>query len=141
MAADQMGDRETVERLGEAKGKILGELEKVIVGQKVIIEQLLIALLCGGHCLLVGVPGLAKTLLINTLAKALDLTFNRVQFTPDLMPSDITGTEDLGGGHVHGSQSLPVREGTDLCECGSGRRDQSNSAQNTGCAPPGHAGA
>ena len=95
MAADQMGDRETVERLGEAKGKILGELEKVIVGQKVIIEQLLIALLCGGHCLLVGVPGLAKTLLINTLAKALDLTFNRVQFTPDLMPSDITGTEIL----------------------------------------------
>ncbi len=95
MAADQMGDRETVERLVEAKGKILGELEKVIVGQKEIIEQLLIALLCGGHCLLVGVPGLAKTLLINTLADALDLTFNRIQFTPDLMPSDITGTEIL----------------------------------------------
>jgi MoxR-like ATPase len=69
------------------------ELAKVIVGQETIIEQLLIALLARGHCLLVGVPGLAKTLLIKTLAEVLDLTFNRIQFTPDLMPSDITGTE------------------------------------------------
>jgi MoxR-like ATPase len=69
------------------------ELGKVIVGQEAIIEQLLIALLSRGHCLLVGVPGLAKTLLIKTLAEVLDLTFNRIQFTPDLMPSDITGTE------------------------------------------------
>ncbi|MBI2952272.1 MoxR family ATPase [bacterium] len=95
MAAEQMGDREMVGRLREAKEKISGEVGKVIVGQKEIIEQLLIALLCGGHCLLVGVPGLAKTLLINTLARALDLSFNRIQFTPDLMPSDITGTEVL----------------------------------------------
>ncbi|OGG44842.1 MAG: AAA family ATPase [Candidatus Handelsmanbacteria bacterium RIFCSPLOWO2_12_FULL_64_10] len=95
MAAERMGDREMMGRLREAKEKISGEIGKVIVGQKEIIEQLLIALLCGGHCLLVGVPGLAKTLLINTLAKALDLSFSRIQFTPDLMPSDITGTEVL----------------------------------------------
>jgi MoxR-like ATPase len=69
------------------------ELGKIIVGQETIIEQLLIALLARGHCLLVGVPGLAKTLLIKTLAQVLDLTFNRIQFTPDLMPGDITGTE------------------------------------------------
>ncbi|MSS70099.1 MAG: MoxR family ATPase [Candidatus Latescibacteria bacterium] len=95
MAEERMGDREIVERLQEAKEKVAGEVGKVIVGQKEIIEQLLIALLCGGHCLLVGVPGLAKTLLINTLSRALDLSFGRIQFTPDLMPSDITGTEVL----------------------------------------------
>ena len=95
MASERTGDREIVERLQEAKEKVAGEVGKVIVGQKEIIEQLLIALLCGGHCLLVGVPGLAKTLLINTLSKALDLSFGRIQFTPDLMPSEITGTEVL----------------------------------------------
>jgi MoxR-like ATPase len=74
---------------------ILGEIKKVIVGQDRVIEELLIALLARGHCLLVGVPGLAKTLLISTLADVLDLNFNRIQFTPDLMPSDITGTDIL----------------------------------------------
>jgi MoxR-like ATPase len=69
------------------------EIGKVIIGQDAVIEHLLIAMLAQGHCLLVGVPGLAKTLLIRTLAQALDLTFGRIQFTPDLMPSDITGTE------------------------------------------------
>jgi len=72
---------------------IKNEIAKVIVGQEEIIEQLLISLLARGHCLLVGVPGLAKTLLIRTLAEVLDLKFSRIQFTPDLMPSDITGTE------------------------------------------------
>lgn len=71
------------------------EIGKVIVGQNTVIEELLIALFAGGHCLLVGVPGLAKTLLISTVAQALDLKFSRIQFTPDLMPSDITGTEIL----------------------------------------------
>jgi MoxR-like ATPase len=79
------------------------EIGKVIVGQTEIVEQLLIALLAKGHCLLVGVPGLAKTLLIKTLAEVVDLSFNRIQFTPDLMPSDITGTEiieeDVSTGH------------------------------------------
>lgn len=69
------------------------EISKVIIGQDIIIENLLIAMLSGGHCLLVGVPGLAKTLLVKSLAQILDLSFNRIQFTPDLMPSDITGTE------------------------------------------------
>jgi len=86
-------DIETVEKLKEAKAKILKEVEKVIVGQKQVIEELLISLLANGHCLIVGVPGLAKTLLINTLSNVLSLSFNRIQFTPDLMPSDITGTE------------------------------------------------
>ena len=95
-------DLERVERLREAKARIAAEIAKVIVGQDRIVEELLIALLARGHCLLVGVPGLAKTLLISTLAKALDLKFSRIQFTPDLMPSDITGTdvieEDLSTG-------------------------------------------
>jgi len=96
------GDLERVERLREAKGRIAEEIGKVIVGQDRIVEELLIALLARGHGLLIGVPGLAKTLLISTLAKALDLKFSRIQFTPDLMPSDITGTdvieEDLSTG-------------------------------------------
>ena len=86
-------DLETVEKLKEAQQRIVQEIAKVIVGQQEIVEQLLIALLSGGHCLLIGVPGLAKTLLISTLARVLDLKFSRIQFTPDLMPSDITGTE------------------------------------------------
>ncbi|CUS89428.1 AAA family ATPase [Candidatus Kryptobacter tengchongensis] len=86
-------DVELVQELSEAYKKIKNQISKVIVGQDKIIEELLIALFARGHCLLVGVPGLAKTLLIKTLAQALDLKFSRIQFTPDLMPSDITGTE------------------------------------------------
>ncbi|MDB5289635.1 MAG: ravA, partial [Phycisphaerales bacterium] len=82
-----------VEKLQEGYHNMRAELGKVIVGQDAVIEELLIALFCKGHALLVGVPGLAKTLLISTLAKTLGLSFNRIQFTPDLMPSDITGTE------------------------------------------------
>ena len=92
-----MGERdaEAVARLEATKEDIYNEIGKVIVGQRDIIEQLVVALLAGGHCLLVGVPGLAKTTLIQTLAQTLDLSFGRIQFTPDLMPSDITGTEIL----------------------------------------------
>ncbi len=86
---------EAVAEVARHREAILGEIKKVIVGQDHVIEELLIALLARGHCLLVGVPGLAKTLLISTLADVLDLKFNRVQFTPDLMPSDITGTDIL----------------------------------------------
>jgi MoxR-like ATPase len=82
-----------VEKLQQGYHNMRAELGKVIVGQDAVIEELLIALFCKGHALLVGVPGLAKTLLISTLAKTLGLSFNRIQFTPDLMPSDITGTE------------------------------------------------
>ena len=88
-----MSDLQTVERLREAHRAIHEQLSQVIVGQQQVIEQILIALFTQGHCLLVGVPGLAKTLLIRTLAQSLALEFRRIQFTPDLMPSDITGTE------------------------------------------------
>ncbi|GBC99086.1 ATPase RavA [bacterium HR17] len=84
-----------VERIAAVREAIVGELRKVIVGQTQVIEQLLIALLAKGHGLLIGVPGLAKTLLVSTLARVLDLTFKRIQFTPDLMPSDILGTDVL----------------------------------------------
>ncbi len=87
------GDVDEARRLKEAYDALRAEIGKVIIGQDAIVEHLLIALLARGHCLLVGVPGLAKTLLIRTLARVLDLQFNRIQFTPDLMPSDITGTE------------------------------------------------
>ena len=87
------GDVEAVRRLGEARARIEQEVAKVIIGQKEVVEQVLTCLLAHGHALLIGVPGLAKTMLVNTLAQVLDLSFNRVQFTPDLMPSDITGTE------------------------------------------------
>ena len=92
---------DSVERVAEGRERILNELRKVIVGQDAVIDHVLVALFTGGHCLITGVPGLAKTLLIRTLADILDLDFKRIQFTPDLMPSDITGTEildeDAGG--------------------------------------------
>src|SRR5882672_1819121 len=82
----------TAEKVAEGRQQILTELRKVIVGQDEAVDEVLIALFTGGHCLITGVPGLAKTLLIKTLAGILDLEFKRIQFTPDLMPSDITGT-------------------------------------------------
>src|SRR4051812_23201775 len=91
-----MGEGEkaaTLDALPEAIARLETEIAKVIVGQREVVRESMIALACGGHCLLRGVPGLAKTLLVKTLAQALDLRFNRIQFTPDLMPSDITGTE------------------------------------------------
>ena len=92
-----MGDDEvrTSEQLRATCRRLLDECEKIIVGQRPVLEQLILAILSRGHCLLVGVPGLAKTLMIRTLADGMNLSFNRVQFTPDLMPTDITGTEIL----------------------------------------------
>jgi MoxR-like ATPase len=84
-----------IEEFAAKRDTMLGEIRKVIIGQDRVVEEVLIALFARGHCLLVGVPGLAKTLLISTLAEILDLEFNRIQFTPDLMPSDITGTDIL----------------------------------------------
>ena len=89
----QDDDLQAVQRLNEAFQRITGELGKVIVGQQHVIEELLISMFARGHCLLVGVPGLARTLMIRTLADSLSLQFSRIQFTPDLMPADITGTE------------------------------------------------
>jgi MoxR-like ATPase len=88
-------DLQAVENIAQARGQIVAELGKRIVGQQEVIDQLLISLFARGHCLFVGVPGLAKTLLISSLAELLNLSFSRIQFTPDLMPSDITGTDIL----------------------------------------------
>lgn len=95
-----------VRKLQEAYAQIRGELAKVIIGQDEVIEELLIALFCRGHALLVGVPGLAKTLLISTLSRTLGLSFSRIQFTPDLMPSDITGTEVIEEDRTTGGRQL-----------------------------------
>src|SRR5512138_1396767 len=98
MGAGEWRDAEDVrqaEELVRAQAAIRAEIGRVIVGQEQVVEELLTSLFTSGHCLLIGVPGLAKTLLVSTLARALHLSFNRVQFTPDLMPSDITGTEVL----------------------------------------------
>ena len=96
-------DLRAVEELAQARAMIVEQIEKRVVGQRDVVEHLLISLFSRGHCLFVGVPGLAKTLLISTLADVLNLSFNRIQFTPDLMPSDITGTdileEDKATGH------------------------------------------
>jgi len=86
-------DIDKIKQIGEDYNRIRDELKKVIIGQPAVIDQVLISLFCSGHSLIIGVPGLAKTMLVNTLANIIDLSFNRIQFTPDLMPSDITGTQ------------------------------------------------
>jgi len=88
-------EAEAVRELAAASTRLTAEIAKVIVGQQKVVEQLLVSLFSRGHCLLVGVPGLAKTLLVSTISRVLHLTFKRIQFTPDLMPSDITGTDIL----------------------------------------------
>ncbi|MDD5350298.1 MAG: AAA family ATPase [Chthoniobacteraceae bacterium] len=97
--------------IAEGKQKILCEVGKVIVGQKQVVEDVVTSFFAGGHCLITGVPGLAKTLLISSLGKALDLKFRRVQFTPDLMPADITGTEVLEEDRATGTRNMKFRPG------------------------------
>jgi len=104
-------DVAAVDRLRSAYARIRGQLEKVIVGQADAIEQLLIALTANGHCILEGVPGLAKTLMISSLARSLDLSFHRIQFTPDLMPSDITGTEVIQEDRASGTRAFKFLAG------------------------------
>lgn len=104
-------DLEAAEFLKDAREKIMNELRKQIVGQQEVIDELLISLFSQGHCLLVGVPGLAKTLLISSLARVLDLNFNRIQFTPDLMPSDIIGTDIIQDDVETGSRSFRFIKG------------------------------
>src|SRR5690606_8294174 len=108
-------DVELVKRLGEARNAIQRELSKRIVGQNEVIEELLICLFADGHALLVGVPGLAKTLLVRSLAQVLSLEHNRIQFTPDLMPSDVTGSDVLFDDPSTGAE-LPLRPGPNLHE-------------------------
>ena len=106
-----LDDGALADRLHAASGRINTELRKVIVGQADVVEQALIALFAGGNCLLVGVPGLAKTLLISTLSRALDLKFARIQFTPDLMPSDVTGTDVIQDDPATGQRRLAFMPG------------------------------
>ena len=109
------GNDAAVKRLAEARERIVEQLSRVIVGQENVVEELLITLFARGHCLLEGVPGLAKTLMISTLAKTLDLSFSRIQFTPDLMPADITGTEILEENKSTGARERRFLEGPMFC--------------------------
>ncbi len=110
--ADLAGDDlAALERLKEAHASVLSELSKVIVGQHEVIEQIMIAIFARGHCLLEGVPGLAKTLMVSTLARTLNLDFNRIQFTPDLMPSDIVGTEVIQEDKTSGTREFKFLKG------------------------------
>lgn len=102
---------ELVERLGEAREKVIQEMQKVIVGQEEVLQQLLTAILCRGHCLLMGVPGLAKTVMVQTLGQVMELDFNRIQFTPDLMPSDITGTDIIQEDPETGRRTMEFEQG------------------------------
>ena len=104
-------EMQSINRLRDGSQKIFTECHKVIIGQRDVLEQLLIALFAQGHCLLVGVPGLAKTLMIRTLAETMNLSFNRIQFTPDLMPSDITGTDILQEDHSTGQRGFKFLHG------------------------------
>ena len=99
-------DLAAVERLGVAYRRIVDQLGRVIIGQRAVVEELLISMLAGGHALLVGVPGLAKTLMVRTLSETLNLSFNRIQFTPDLMPADITGTEVIQEDKLSGTREF-----------------------------------
>jgi MoxR-like ATPase len=110
-ASSREADLQAVKELAAARRLILGEIEKRIVGQKEVVDHLLVALFARGHCLFVGVPGLAKTLLISTVAEVLNLSFNRIQFTPDLMPSDITGTDVLEEDHTTGRRAFRFVQG------------------------------
>jgi len=112
--APQLGSTDDValaERMAAARSRVLTEVRKRIVGQDQAVDLALNALFAGGHSLIVGVPGLAKTLLVSTLAQAVDLSFNRIQFTPDLMPSDITGTEIIQENHATGSRRMAFTAG------------------------------
>jgi len=102
---------EVIARFEKARDRVLGEIGKVIVGQREVLNQMLVALFARGHCLLIGVPGLAKTLMVRTLGSALDLESRRIQFTPDLMPSDITGTDILEEDSVTGKRAFRFHRG------------------------------
>jgi len=104
-------DLQLLEKLADVKSRFFNEIGKSIIGQKDVLDHILIALLCKGHTLIVGVPGLAKTLMIKSMADLLDLTFSRIQFTPDLMPSDITGTEVIEEDHASGKRAFRFFKG------------------------------
>jgi len=111
MAGEQTIGVESIARIREGKQKILREVRKVIIGQGQIVDDVVTAFFAGGHCLITGVPGLAKTLLISSLGRAMDLAFRRIQFTPDLMPADITGSEVLEEDQASRRRELKFRPG------------------------------
>ncbi|HET9710458.1 MAG TPA: AAA family ATPase, partial [Pyrinomonadaceae bacterium] len=108
MAVDTLtiSDEQMLDKLGSARERLLREIRKAIVGQDEVVEQVLLALFVGGHSIITGVPGLAKTLLVRTIANVLDLSFKRIQFTPDLMPADITGTEIIEEDRATGRRAM-----------------------------------
>jgi len=108
---DQNEDLVFIEKLRDGNKKVISELKKTIVGQEDIIHQVTLALYTGGNCLITGVPGLAKTLLIKTISQILDLKFKRIQFTPDLMPSDIIGTDVIEEDRTTGRRTLQFVKG------------------------------
>ena len=134
-------DVQQLERLVGAVKRLRTQVAQRIVGQEDVVDGILTAVLAGGHALLIGVPGLAKTLMVQTVAEALELSFNRVQFTPDLMPSDITGTEIIEEDLTTGRRVVPVRARAHLRQRGARRRDQPHPAEDPGRAAPGDAGA
>ena len=119
-----------VDELYETYQMMRNELAGVIVGMDDVTEQLMIGILCRGHCMLQGMPGLAKTLLISQLASLMHLTFNRIQFTPDLMPGDITGSDVLEEDHTTGKRIFRFLQGPLFANLGPCRRNQSHAAQN-----------
>ena len=104
-------DEELLDKLASAREKLLGEIRKAIIGQDDVVEQVLLSLFVGGHSIITGVPGLAKTLLVRTIASVLDLSFKRIQFTPDLMPADITGTEIIEEDRATGRRAMEFIRG------------------------------
>src|SRR6187397_219665 len=113
MAVDQLtiSDEQLLDKLGSARELLLREIRKAIIGQDEVVEQVLLALFVGGHSIITGVPGLAKTLLVRTIASVLDLSFKRIQFTPDLMPADITGTEIIEEDRATGRRAMQFIHG------------------------------
>ena len=109
--AETISETTSLERLRDGRSRIMDQVRRRIVGQEEVIEQVLIALFAGGHCLITGVPGLAKTLLIKSLGEMLDLSYKRIQFTPDLMPADITGMEMLEEDRISGRRSIQFVKG------------------------------
>src|SRR5262249_24086949 len=108
MAVEQLtiSDEQMLDKLGAARERLLRAIRKAIIGQDEVVEQVLLALFVGGHSIITGVPGLAKTLLVRTIASVLDLSFKRIQFTPDLMPADITGTEIIEEDRATGRRAM-----------------------------------
>ena len=141
MTAEERSTSESaaIRQLGQAREKIIEQLSEVIVGQNEVIEELLISLFSRGHCLLEGVPGLAKTLMISTLSRTLNLSFSRIQFTPDLMPADITGTEIIEENRSTGSREFRFLRRAAVRQRDPGGRNQSHAPQDPGCALGGDA--